>query len=361
MRRYRLVHIGVAAAMAAATVTAIGLVQAAGADGTSSVFVPITPCRLIDTRAGSDNVGTRGTPIGSGEAASFQVTGANGNCTIPSSATGIATNATAVNPTTSSYITIYPAGADPRPTASNLNFVGGSAPTPNQVTVGLSAAGAIGVYNLSGTVDLIVDIVGYYQPVPTGGVTGALVNDDRYYTKTQVDATFAGVTGAISAANAAIATKQTRATGSQSLSFGPQGFFPTDNMYRWDVFNTSIAPHDTWATAICVSRPIELPVGATITKFSSVVKDADTTSGRAVSMALSRSNLDGSTLGEYPASMDTGFNTGANRPTGSIQTISSSPIQQIAVISGQYTYSVSFCANSPATVFYSGTITYTLV
>ena len=60
----------------------------------------------------------------------------------------------------------------PRPTASNLNFTAGSPPTPNQVTVGLSATGAIGVYNLSGTVDIIVDIVGYYQAAATGGGGG---------------------------------------------------------------------------------------------------------------------------------------------------------------------------------------------
>lgn len=76
-----------------------------------------------------------------------------------------------MNPWASSYVTIYPADASPRPTASNLNFVAGAAPTPNQVTVGLSAAGAIGIFNLSGKVDLIVDIGGYYLAGPGG--TGA--------------------------------------------------------------------------------------------------------------------------------------------------------------------------------------------
>ena len=36
--------------------------------------------------------------------------------------------------------------------------------TPNQVTVGLSAGGAINVWNYGGDVDVIIDIVGYYQP-----------------------------------------------------------------------------------------------------------------------------------------------------------------------------------------------------
>jgi len=170
MRQFRLVHIGVAAGMAAAAVTSLGLVRAVNATGggSSSVFVPITPCRLVDTRTGPNNVGTRSTPIGSGEAAVFAVWGPNGNCTIPNIATGIATNTTAVNATAGSYLTVYPADAVPRPKASNLNFTAGSAPTPNQVTVGLSASGAIGVYNLTGTVDVIIDIVGYYEPTSAG-------------------------------------------------------------------------------------------------------------------------------------------------------------------------------------------------
>jgi hypothetical protein len=66
-------------------------------------------------------------------------------------------------------VTFYPADANPRPTASNLNVVAGAPPTPNQVTVGLSATGAISIYNNGGTVDLIVDVVGYYLPLPASG------------------------------------------------------------------------------------------------------------------------------------------------------------------------------------------------
>ena len=174
MGQFRMVHIGVSAALAAATVTAIGLVQAVGAEsgGTASVFVPITPCRLLDTRAGADNVGARNTPLAATETATFAVWGSNGNCAIPTAATGIATNATAVNPTAASYVTIFPADANPRPTASNLNVVAGGAPAPNQVTVGLSIAGAISIYNNGGTIDMIIDIVGYYQASLGGGAQG---------------------------------------------------------------------------------------------------------------------------------------------------------------------------------------------
>ena len=42
------------------------LTASAAGSSTASSFVPITPCRLLDTRPASDNVGPRSTPIGAG-------------------------------------------------------------------------------------------------------------------------------------------------------------------------------------------------------------------------------------------------------------------------------------------------------
>ena len=131
--------------------------------------MPITPCRLVDTRA-DQTVGTRNTALGAGEVADFAVWGTNGNCTIPATATGIASNITSVNGTSASYLTIYPGDAA-RPLSSNLNWTAASAPTPNQVTVGLSATGGIKAFNNAGTVDVVIDIVGYYV-ASAGGAQG---------------------------------------------------------------------------------------------------------------------------------------------------------------------------------------------
>jgi len=164
----------VATAVVSSLVTGFGVARFVGAEATAepSSLVPIVPCRLADTRSGDDNVGVKSTPIGPNQEHTFQVTGTNGECTIPAGATGIASNMTVVNPTGSSYLTVFPAGGD-RPLSANLNWTAASPPTPNQVTVGLSAGGAITVYNLTGDVDLVVDIVGYYvesagSPGPQG-------------------------------------------------------------------------------------------------------------------------------------------------------------------------------------------------
>ena len=157
-------------AVVAVLVGAGGLLTASAASSPgASSFVPITPCRLFDTRAGSDNVGTRSTPIGADETFVVPVWGTNGNCTIPTGATGVSLSVTLINPSAASYLTVFPSNAA-RPLTSNLNWVAGQAPTPNAVTAPLSADGRMSLYNLTGTVDLLVDIVGFYEPASSGPV-----------------------------------------------------------------------------------------------------------------------------------------------------------------------------------------------
>jgi hypothetical protein len=48
------------------------------------------------------------------------------------------------------------------PLLSNLNVSAGAPPTPNKVDVKLSPDGKIKVYNFNGSVNIVIDIVGYY-------------------------------------------------------------------------------------------------------------------------------------------------------------------------------------------------------
>jgi len=148
--------------------------------GAKSVFVAVTPCRVMDTRPAPQTVGPRSKAIGAAETHTISITGSNGNCTIPADATAVSLNVTAVNPSADSFLTVFPADA-PQPLASSLNFAGGQNPVPNAVTVDLSADGKISFYNNGGTVDVVADIVGYY-------LDQAHNHDDRYYTKTEVNA-----------------------------------------------------------------------------------------------------------------------------------------------------------------------------
>ncbi|MCU1399210.1 MAG: hypothetical protein JWN62_2319 [Acidimicrobiales bacterium] len=169
MKSFRLVHVGMVAALVSAALTSLGLVQAAtaGGGGTVSSFVPIVPCRLLDTRADT-TVGAQNTPLVGGETIKLAVWGTNGSCTIPSAATAVVGNVTAVGATRSSYLALFPADAA-QPTTSNLNPAPGQPPIPNQVTTGLSADGAMDLFNFAGNVDVIIDLVGYYMPAGASG------------------------------------------------------------------------------------------------------------------------------------------------------------------------------------------------
>jgi hypothetical protein len=143
------------------------LTVSAARPGTVSVFTPMVPCRLLDTRTDTI-VGSRGSPLGAGESHTARVAGVNGACNVPVDATAVSFNATIVNPSASSFLTVWPADQS-RPTASSLNWVIRQPATPNAVTSALSATGAVNFYNNYGTVDLVVDINGYYTPATSGG------------------------------------------------------------------------------------------------------------------------------------------------------------------------------------------------
>jgi hypothetical protein len=161
---------GIAGAMVVASVVAYHLGTNAAAPPQPSVVVPIAPCRLADTRPTS-LVGVRSTPLAATETVTFQVWGVNGNCTIPSNATGIIANVTGVGGTSPSFLTVFPADAN-RPTASNLNWTTSGMVVANLLTVGLSATGAIKAYNQAGSTDLIIDITGYLLPTTSATAGG---------------------------------------------------------------------------------------------------------------------------------------------------------------------------------------------
>ena len=70
-------------------------------------------------------------------------------------------NVTAVNPTQSTFVTVYPGDLKDRPLAANLNTADGRT-VPNQVIVTIPPSGEITLYNRWGSVDLVVDLMGYY-------------------------------------------------------------------------------------------------------------------------------------------------------------------------------------------------------
>ena len=90
---------------------------------------------------------------------------------IPIDAIAVALNVTVTQPTMPSYLTVWPAGVG-TPTASNLNFEPGQT-VANMVTVGLGPASTVSLFNLAGTVDVIVDVDGLVRLRLPPGRTGS--------------------------------------------------------------------------------------------------------------------------------------------------------------------------------------------
>jgi hypothetical protein len=142
----------------------------AGAGFTQAPYTAVTPFRVCDTRptnvvtSNQCNTGSTGGgtgPVTQGQKRVVTIVGFGG---VPSGATAVVVNLTAIAPTRTTYLTLLPDGGTPG--TSNLNPAAGSV-IANLVEVGLSAGGKIDVYNPLGSVNVALDIEGYVSPGST--------------------------------------------------------------------------------------------------------------------------------------------------------------------------------------------------
>jgi hypothetical protein len=130
----------------------------------ASLYSPITPTRLLDTRVS-------GGTLSAGGIDTQQIAGQGG---IPSTATAGVLNVTATNTTAASFFTVYPAGGA-QPTASDVNWSAGQI-VPNLTVATLSSTGAVDVYNHAGSADLVIDAFGYFSYFTTPVVVAKATN-----------------------------------------------------------------------------------------------------------------------------------------------------------------------------------------
>jgi hypothetical protein len=131
-----------------------------------SNYTSVPPFRILDTRPGTCVQCSTNPTFGPGRTEKLQLTGVTGlkvTDPIPTDATAVVLNLTEVAGTANSLLTMYPFGSGSRPVVSNLNFPPGKV-ISNLVTVTLGAGGAVSVYNALGTVNVVVDVEGYFEP-----------------------------------------------------------------------------------------------------------------------------------------------------------------------------------------------------
>jgi hypothetical protein len=144
-----------AAGTADVIIDVVGYYDDAAGDG----YTSLTPARIQDSRPTGPQVGPYATPWGQGTTRTVTAAGAGG---VPGGAAAVVVNVTVTNVTGSSFLTIWPSG-QARPLASSLNYTPGVT-VANAVTVKVGGAGKISVFNAAGRADVIIDVVGYFQP-----------------------------------------------------------------------------------------------------------------------------------------------------------------------------------------------------
>jgi sortase (surface protein transpeptidase) len=133
----------------------------------ASKYVAVSPQRLADTRPGSAYPNFQ---YLSSSTIRVPVIGRAG---VPANATAAVLNVTVTGVAGWSYVTVFP-GATGLPNSSNINADGPGRTIANLVHVKIGTDGAANVYR-SGSMDLIVDLVGVYVPVTAPSQDGRLV------------------------------------------------------------------------------------------------------------------------------------------------------------------------------------------
>ena len=160
LRRWRFF----AVAMGVTALAGGGVLLAANADpATALAFHTVPATRVLDTRAASQ-VGAFNTPLAAASTLDFVV------LDLPDDATAVSLNVTVTDGTQASFLVVYPTGST-RPGTSTVNWSSVNA-VANTATVNVPANHSLQVYNNQGSVNVIIDLLGYYAPSPVGGAPG---------------------------------------------------------------------------------------------------------------------------------------------------------------------------------------------
>ncbi len=204
------------------------------ASGYVMSFMPVTPCRVIDTRGGAPFTGGA---FAASTGRDYQFSAAAAPCTgLPAGARGYSINVTVTSTAGDGFLAIYPRNGQPVPLVSTINYVAGQT-IANAAVVPTDNAGFISILcGVSGT-HVIVDVNGYYI-----GSDGSLAMSPGVYAGWSGNVSFGsviyayntnttGTSSFISAIRGVIATPQAngqaalygQAAASGGLNYGVKG------------------------------------------------------------------------------------------------------------------------------------------
>lgn len=129
-----------------------------GAAG-GSLFRPVAPTRVLDTRSRLGTTASSPTTVGTGQSIPLRV---GGRGQVPTLATAAVLNVTGVGATATTDVRVYPSTATQVPVVSNLNLVRGQ--TAADLVVVKLGNSSVRLRNSAGQVALIADVAGWFGP-----------------------------------------------------------------------------------------------------------------------------------------------------------------------------------------------------
>jgi hypothetical protein len=150
--RYLLLSVAIVAAPSLSVTIASPIAVVEAAPAGASAYVPVSPYRILDTRA-AQGFSRR---VSAGEAFTLALPN------VPQGSSAVVLNMTITAPSDGGFVTVYPSGVA-RPVASSINVDAAGQTIANLVTVPIGAGGSVDVFSQMQT-DLVADVQGYYVP-----------------------------------------------------------------------------------------------------------------------------------------------------------------------------------------------------
>ncbi len=136
------------------------VVDLTGFYASGASFSGIQPARLLDTRVGPEFTTVDAQFVGIGRRTGGTITEVKvaGRGGVPTDASAVAVNVTAIGPAAAGFVTVFPCG-EALPLASTVNFSTGAI-VPNSAMVKVGAGGSICIFSNT-DIDLVLDVNGY--------------------------------------------------------------------------------------------------------------------------------------------------------------------------------------------------------